>query len=409
MQTTATLGTPWQPSTVEDHSLVRAQMDSVLASKYFSRSKRLPAFLEYVVKTTLDGHGDDLKERTVGVALFNRPLDYDTGSDPIVRVTAAEVRKRISQYYDFEGGDAVVRIDLPPGSYVPEFHLVSRDFPVDRPLERPVTTPPAEPVVKPSKLRLLGAIGVVGVVLAGGLAAYWTSHRPMSQWKQLWSPLFASTSPIMIVVAPPVQPASVRISQNGNPSARGSQVALQDALAVANLCGLLKSNGKPCSISPANTLSLSDFRKNSALLVGGINNLWTMRLTSPLRFYLANGPAQPDETRQPVRYILDRTHNESTSNWSLDPGVPRDKITVDYSIIARFHSESTDDIVFVAAGLGSIGTSSAVEFATSADDMQELATHAPAHWEKQNMEVVLETEVVDGHAGHTKVVASTFW
>jgi hypothetical protein len=110
-----------------------------------------------------------------------------------------------------------------------------------------------------------------------------------------------------------------------------------------------------------------------------------------------------------MRYILDRSHSEASPAWSFDPGQAREKITVDYSIIARFHSESTDDMVFVAAGLGSIGTSSAAEFVTSTDRMQELEAHAPAHWERLNMEAVLQTEVVDGHAGHTKVLASFFW
>ena len=40
-----------------------------------------------------------MKERTLGVEVFGRPPDYDTNADPVVRVTAAEIRKKIAQFY----------------------------------------------------------------------------------------------------------------------------------------------------------------------------------------------------------------------------------------------------------------------------------------------------------------------
>ncbi len=78
---------------------VRKQLRRLLASSYFSHSKRLPAFLSYVTKQTLAGEAEGIKERTLGMEIFNRDAHYDTASDPIVRVTAAEIRKRAAQYY----------------------------------------------------------------------------------------------------------------------------------------------------------------------------------------------------------------------------------------------------------------------------------------------------------------------
>ena len=78
-----------------DASVVRAELDAILADSLFTHSKRCQAFLRYVVERTLDGHADDLKERTVGVEALGRPASYDTSLDPVVRTTAAEVRKRL--------------------------------------------------------------------------------------------------------------------------------------------------------------------------------------------------------------------------------------------------------------------------------------------------------------------------
>src|ERR1700761_7069889 len=85
--------------TEEEKTAAQEQMERLVASSYFSHSRRFPNFLRFVVEQTIAGHEDVLKERTIGIEIFGRLADYDTASDPIVRVTAAEIRKRIAQYY----------------------------------------------------------------------------------------------------------------------------------------------------------------------------------------------------------------------------------------------------------------------------------------------------------------------
>src|SRR5215472_17231427 len=104
-----------------DSKAVFQQLDRMLKSRHFCNSRRYPAFLSHIVRHTLDGDLDSLKERILGIEVFKRPHDYDTGSDPVVRITAGEVRKRIALYYHDEGTEHELRIELPPGSYVPVF------------------------------------------------------------------------------------------------------------------------------------------------------------------------------------------------------------------------------------------------------------------------------------------------
>jgi hypothetical protein len=77
--------------------------------------------LQYIVEKTLAGEADSLKERTLGVEVFERPSSYDTNADTVVRYTAGEVRKRLSLYYHELGHKPAIHISLPAGSYVPEF------------------------------------------------------------------------------------------------------------------------------------------------------------------------------------------------------------------------------------------------------------------------------------------------
>ena len=101
---------------------VRAELNRLLESPAFRTSKRCREFLEYIVEHTISGPAGALKERSIGVELFQLPQDFDTGQHTIVRVTANEVRKKLAQHYQAENGTYhPVRIDLPPGSYSAEF------------------------------------------------------------------------------------------------------------------------------------------------------------------------------------------------------------------------------------------------------------------------------------------------
>src|SRR5689334_6505335 len=75
------------PAESLDSVEVLAQLDRILSTPLFHLSKRYPAFLRYVVEQTLRGTSDELKERTLGVAVFKRSPEYDTSADPVVRNT----------------------------------------------------------------------------------------------------------------------------------------------------------------------------------------------------------------------------------------------------------------------------------------------------------------------------------
>src|SRR6266850_6117448 len=111
----------WIPSTTAEKEAVLQQLDRLLENPYFHKSKRFPVFLRFVVKEVLAGRAEGLKERTVGIEVFGKDPNYDTTEDPIVRVTAGEIRKRIAQYYQEPGHEREIKVLLPAGSYAPLF------------------------------------------------------------------------------------------------------------------------------------------------------------------------------------------------------------------------------------------------------------------------------------------------
>src|SRR5271155_2337032 len=106
---------------ISNAALVREQLNRLLAHPLFTNSKRYPVLLAYTVEQALLGNAGELKERTIGVEAFGREPNYDVNLDPVVRTTAAEVRKRLIQYYYNTDHFGELLVELSVGSYVPSF------------------------------------------------------------------------------------------------------------------------------------------------------------------------------------------------------------------------------------------------------------------------------------------------
>lgn len=103
---------------------IQRSLGRVLIGSSFRSSAQCQALLRYIVEHSLAHEEDMLRERMIGINVFRRPSDYDSGNDPIVRARAAEVRKRLAQYYlQGEGTSEDIRIEIPAGSYKAVFAM----------------------------------------------------------------------------------------------------------------------------------------------------------------------------------------------------------------------------------------------------------------------------------------------
>ena len=104
---------------------VQAQLARVLASPIFASAERSRKFLEFVVRETLAGRAEDIKESLVAVVVFRKEASFDPRADSIVRVEARNLRSRLREYYATEGREDPVLIEVPKGSYVPQFQRLT--------------------------------------------------------------------------------------------------------------------------------------------------------------------------------------------------------------------------------------------------------------------------------------------
>ncbi len=400
---------PWFPTSEEERELVLKELDAIVSSHHFRGSKRYPAMLKYVVFAAIDGHASDLKERTLGVEVFGRDPDYDTNADPVVRISAGEVRKRIAQFYHENGHGAKLEIELPLGSYAPEFRLREPEPPgavAERDIEEVASTASRlHKSLHRYRIVAFGAIAVLAVTAAFGIYAYRKAALlKNNSTDELWQPMLKSPEPVLVVVgtghdAEQLSPELAETTFFDRITGPYHHVSVATATTLANVAAVLRQRGTAFEIKEDNETSLTDMHSRTIILIGATNNAWTMRLVSPLRFRFLPGPkAQVQDTK-----------NLQNTDWSVDFLKPYGSISTDYAIVARYRDPTTEGPVMVVAGLGPFGTEAGGAFVATPQYLDQVAKQLPRGWENMNIEMVLRTEVIDGKAGPPVLVSATEW
>lgn len=387
---------------------VLSELEIILSSYHFRGSKRYPALLRYIVYAALDGRSSDLKERTLGVEVFGRHPNYDTSADPVVRISAGEVRKRIAQHYHESDQSSPLRIELPLGSYIPEFQWLAPE-PLGEKSHFEVIESSGTSVTPRADRRgwYLGFLFLAVLILLLGVYAIDAHLRASSSHLsiegQIWAPFTNYSAPALIVVGPSrpasLPPASPNTSFYDDSKVPYHHVTVATSVAMTHVASALRVQGKPFAIKESTETSLTDIRKHPLVLVGATNNEWTMRLVANLRYRFLDGPVVQIQDAQ----------NPQNPDWTIDVTKPYSAVTTDYAIVARFYDPTTEAPVLVLAGLGPYGTQAASEFVDSPAYLAQIAKKAPAGWEKQNFEMIVETQIISSQAGPPELLTVTVW
>ena len=423
---------PEEPNRFE----VLKQLEKITASAHFRNSKRYPALLKFVVEHTLAGQTELLKERVLGIEVFGRPNDYDTNADPVVRVTAGEIRKRIAQYYQADGHQHELRIDLPVGSYVPQFFRSSDDpVVIDSPAEivavaeeaddSPVeivdllpgeVAAPRQTVTKPNAFAISAGSFLLLILIATGLTFglhLWSGRFSGKGIDYFWKPILATDGPALIVIgvhslddtgkdlSPGTRVASATKDEENMLSSmiRSEMVPVSDIVSYSQLTDLLTERHHRYQTQGSAETSFGQLQRGPVILIGGFDNFWTLKLTSTLRYRFETPGGL-------VGMIVDT--KLPASNWRFDNGQRASINSRDYAIVASFFDPRIEQRVLIAAGIGKSGTAVATEFLSTNKYLEAWLSNTNVAKNK-NVEIVLSTEIVEGQPGPPKVLASYSW
>ncbi|MGC2213004.1 MAG: hypothetical protein WA602_07375, partial [Silvibacterium sp.] len=400
---------------------ITKELQQILASEPFRSAKRSRDFLTHIVKIACAGNVDQLKERTLGMEFFGRAASYDTGEDAIVRVKASEVRRRLSQYEVSADPQRLIKIVLPPGSYVPQFlRATPKPTPIEPTSLEPLPVAPlsidsVQPIAleadyrtryTPKMLILTSAFALLLALISYGVHVF--TPQPDSL-KMFWNPLIKGRAPLLICIGYPTVYLPVKGEQQDSRRATAainlpsSASSLSQPLDTLNVVGVphafvaigdsdagfligrtLQSFGKPSQIRIGSDTSFSELKSSQVVLIGAYSNKWTMLMTEGLRFSFVE--------RDHRRMIVDR--DEPDRFWD-DPALSATgKTSADYALVSRIYNPDTAQTIIAVAGISRYGSQAAAEFFTDPASVATILHLAPKDWKGKNLQVVLKTKVV---------------
>lgn len=420
-----------KPYTGEQVALVRAELDRILHSETFSGSGRSRDFLSYVVSRVLAGDYQGLTERFIGTALFGRVVDYETSADPIVRVRANDVRRRLVQYYSNPQTGSEVRINLATGGYVPEFLWAVSDSDDEKPtLSANTAREPEQPPLSaishekllriPRSRRFLVVSCLVILALTVSAAFCLTRLLHQSNFDRFWQPVVTSRlAPVLLLPTSTTYQIGYEsvlqtTSSRSSHDAQQTQISVNDLFAfhdwhvslpvfraaVAVLLAMPLKNKTPI-LRIGTEMQSDEVRGHPVIAVGSFSNPWVQENVSGLRYtfdYRGTGLEAP--------FIRD-AHNPNRS-WSLSVIYPKAQ-TRDYAIVTRTFNPQTHEVFLSLAGLHSFGNQIAGEFVSQPSSWDIVAKRAPSGWQNMNMQIVLEADIVGTTPSSPRIDDIYFW
>ncbi len=255
------------------------------------------------------------------------------------------------------------------------------------------------------------------------------SNAQKSAVSQFWSPVLATSEPVLICLAKPaVYLPSAELLQRYSKSPESftteSQrltqpsplhpqdkmvwgdmveysdygVAAGDVYAAVRLSALLGRMGKESQVRIGNQYSFADLRNSPAIVVGAFNNRWTMQMTSNLHFAFVEEGGEP----------MIREQGPAGRAWHAKFG-PHGEVLEDFGIVTRLLNSKTGQFVVSTAGTLATGTQAAGEFVSSSEYLEEALRTVASDWAKKNLQFVIQTTVTDSVPGPPQVVAIYTW
>jgi hypothetical protein len=424
------------PAMVDLQSDERWQLvQRIVSSPHFQKSTRLRELLQYIVEQTLHGNAHELTEHHIGNALFHKPSDYSPLEDSSVRVHVRQLRLKLHEYFNEDGRNEPIVLEIPKGSYAPIFRAALKAEAAPIALE-----PKTIPALAWSRRAMLPwVLCAVLAVLSGGLAYRAIAHRVASavpapaalSWP--FSQIFDTRHQTIIVLADSnygmarilsSQPGSLdqylhreflqgpeaskigaansRLSEYLSNSTLTSFADVADVVALYRMAGPLQTQ---VLVRYPRDLRLRDLDHNNYVFIGSPgSNPWVTLFQDKLNFREAEGvvgnSAKMFVNKNPLPGELAQYKG---LQWTGTKGE-------DYATISLLPNATHDGSVLVLQGLQQEGTEAAGRFLADAENQRQLmsALHISteeSHSQNIWFEALIRSLTVSGAPNTTTLVA----
>jgi hypothetical protein len=320
-------------------------------------------------------------------------------------MTAAEVRKRLAEYYRRPEHRGELVIAYQSGSYVPDFQP-----PTPREAGSPATSAALAPTaLAPPRARTWMA-AAIAVALVSAVLAAWIKGEGRSQGARndaltrFWMPILGS-SPLLLCIGDPSAsaegPSALPVGEMTiQEFLRSDSVRYTDAVTLSLIAGELRARGRQFRVRRPAATALKDLRDGPVVLIGGLNNPWTRKLSEDWRFTLAGDPAGA--------YVKDRDHPDDRRWRPEAEGRLIKQIQKTYGLITRVKDPATGHGVLTLSGL-MLGTRAAGECVVDAACLEAAERIGGRSLQDRNLQVVVDAAVMGEDSGAPRVIAVHSW
>jgi hypothetical protein len=172
-----------------------------------------------------------------------------------------------------------------------------------------------------------------------------------------------------------------------------------DILCASDIRDFLTARGRQTLLVRSDFVAFGSLREGPSVLIGGFDNVWTMQLTTSLRYYLV----RDGDT------LEIRDHNDVKQVWSLSEDADLSQLKVDYALLGRFRSPDTQQITYLASGLGQYGTVAAARFLDEPKLFLAVETQLHRKIGDDNFEAIVSTDIIKGSASTPRILAVHTW
>lgn len=407
----------------------------IVSSTPFQKSTRLRELLQYLAQETLRGSAHELTEQHIGNALFHKPSDYRPLEDSSVRVHVRQLRLKLHEYFNEEGRNEPIILEIPRGSYALVFRAVQKAALVPTPAQsKPVSVLPWRHQAQWPWI-LCGILTVLCATLAFRLNARRTDTavRPQAALSWPFSQIFDAQHQTIIVVAD-INYGMSRIlsSQTGSLDQylrreflQGPEVskigAVDSSLSeyisnstltsfadVANVVSLYRMAGPLQSqvvVRYPRDLRMRDLDHNNYVFIGSPgSNPWVTLLQDKLNFRETESVVGKSAKVFVNKYPLPGEEPEYVGlRWT-------GRVGEDYATIALLPNATHDGSVLALQGLQQEGTEAAGRFLADEENRRQLmnalgVSASDSSSQKIWFEALIRSRTVSGAPKSTTLVA----
>jgi len=382
----------------------RSELKRIIESKYFAKAPKRRRFLEFTSGQVFLGEENKLNEYLIGVEVFERGTDFNPQQDPIVRVQAHEIRRLLKSYYEQEGKDSPVRVELQPGQYAPVFRRskIDSESPVASSAEGEYAAGGLPRPASQWQYAVMVGLGLACTTLgyflvreryvshqAAELRALPAALPESEEW--FWRPFLAAGSqPLVVVPTPPLlrlgtdgdSPQTLRegytIPKDRMPQFRDTfhfselrsftfvptttdWTGIGEALGLVDLSRLFNGQGITIRVKPGRLTDYKEIQSGNAIILGG-GNTWSNRVfVNPPGFYVVNGV-----------FKHNAPGSSAASLYAPKFDAVTNRLTQDYALILMKPNHTKQERLLLLYGLYTQGTEAAAEYVTNADRLAEL-------------------------------------